>query len=64
MLWRPPILALIPHGDAHHLRLLQRVLPNWRNGPTPVYALLPSARHLPIKTRVFIEAIATRLKLI
>jgi DNA-binding transcriptional LysR family regulator len=43
---------------------LERVLPDWRNGPTPVYALLPSARHLPIKTRVFIEAIAARLKLV
>lgn len=41
---------------------LERVLPDWRNGPTPVYALLPSARHLPIKTQVFIEAVAARLR--
>ena len=41
---------------------LERVLPDWKNGPTPVYALLPSARHLPIKTRVFIEAVAARLR--
>lgn len=41
---------------------LERVLPEWRNGPTPVYALLPSAQHLPIKTRVFLEAVAARLR--
>ncbi len=41
---------------------LERVLPDWKNGPTPVYALLPSARHLPVKTRVFLEAVAARLR--
>ncbi len=42
---------------------LEEALPGWRNGPTPVYALLPSARHLPIKTRVFLEAAAARLRI-
>jgi DNA-binding transcriptional LysR family regulator len=43
-------------------RRLERVLPDWDGGPTPVYALLPSGRHLPLKTRVFLEAVAARLK--
>jgi len=41
---------------------LERVLPDWRSAPAPIYALLPSARHLPTKTRVFLEAIAARLR--
>jgi LysR family transcriptional activator of dmlA len=41
---------------------LERVLPDWRSAPAPIYALLPSGRHLPTKTRVFLDAIAARLK--
>jgi DNA-binding transcriptional LysR family regulator len=41
---------------------LERVLPDWRSAPAPIYALLPSGRHLPTKTRVFLDAIAVRLR--
>lgn len=40
---------------------LERVLPDWRSAPAPVYALMPSTRHLATKTRVFLEAVARRL---
>ena len=40
---------------------LERMLPEWRSEPAPVYALFPSSRHLAIKARVFIEAMAARL---
>jgi DNA-binding transcriptional LysR family regulator len=41
---------------------LERVLPGWSSGPAPIYALFPSARHLPAKVRVFVDALAERLK--
>ncbi len=41
---------------------LERVLPEWRSAPAPIYALIPSSRHLAPKTRVFLEAAAARLK--
>ncbi|HEY2660527.1 MAG TPA: LysR family transcriptional regulator [Caulobacteraceae bacterium] len=49
---------------AHGLRdgRLERVLPDWRSAPMPIYALWPSARHLATKARVFLEAVATRLE--
>lgn len=40
---------------------LERVLPAWRSRPAPVYALL-GGRPAPTKTRVFLEALAARLK--
>lgn len=47
--------------DDLRTRRLERVLPDWRSAPAPVYALLPSTRHLATKTRVYLEALATRL---
>lgn len=41
--------------------LLERLLPQWDGGQSPVVALYPSARHLPLKTRVFLDEMATRL---
>jgi LysR family transcriptional activator of dmlA len=41
---------------------LERVLPNWQSGPAPIYALFPSARHLPTKVRAFVDALAERLE--
>ena len=43
---------------------LEQVLPDWRSTPAPIYALLPSARHLPTKTRAFLDATAARLRAI
>ena len=40
---------------------LERVLPDWRSAPAPIYALVPSGRHLAIKARVFLDAAAERL---
>jgi DNA-binding transcriptional LysR family regulator len=40
---------------------LERVLPDWRSGPAPIYALYPSARYLTAKVRLFVEALADRL---
>jgi DNA-binding transcriptional LysR family regulator len=40
---------------------LERVLPHWQSGPAPIYALFPSARHLPTKVRAFVKALAERL---
>ncbi len=36
---------------------LERVLPDWQSPPAPIYALFPSARHLPAKTRAFVDAL-------
>lgn len=41
---------------------LERVLPDWSSGEAPVYALIPSSRHLAVKTRVFLEAVAARMR--
>ena len=35
--------------------VLQRVLPQWRVGSYRVYAALPSRRHLPLRTRAFVD---------
>ena len=40
---------------------LEQVLPDWRSGPAPIYALYPSARYLTTKVRVFIDALAERV---
>ncbi len=36
---------------------LERVLPAWQSAPAPVYALLPSSRYVPAKTRIFVDAL-------
>jgi DNA-binding transcriptional LysR family regulator len=40
---------------------LIRVLPEWRSEPTPVYALFPSNPQLPLRVRLFLDAMAGRL---
>ncbi len=40
---------------------LEQVLPEWTGGPAPIIALYPSAQHLPLKTRVFLDAVARQL---
>jgi LysR family transcriptional activator of dmlA len=40
---------------------LEQVLPDWRSPDAPIYALIPSARHAPNKTRLFLEALKTAL---
>ena len=37
---------------------LEIVLPGWESPPAPIYALLPSGKHLAAKTRVFLDALA------
>jgi DNA-binding transcriptional LysR family regulator len=34
---------------------LKRVLPRWRVGTYRVYAAMPSRRHLPLRTRAFVD---------
>lgn len=41
---------------------LERVLPDWHGGETPVVALYPSSRNLPLKTRVFLDAAISHLR--
>ncbi|HEY0301940.1 MAG TPA: LysR family transcriptional regulator [Rhizomicrobium sp.] len=36
---------------------LERVLPQWQSPPAPIYALFPSARHIPAKSRVFLDTL-------
>ncbi len=40
---------------------LERVLPDWRTATLPVYALLPSARYVPAKSRLFLDALGARI---
>lgn len=40
---------------------LERVLPAWDGGKTPIVALYPSARHVPLKTRVLLDQLAAHL---
>jgi len=40
---------------------LERILPDWRSAPTPVYALTPSNRHMPPKARAFIDLLQDSL---
>lgn len=44
-----------------HLGRLEQVLPAWRSPSAPVYALMPSSRHLATKTRAFLDAVIARL---
>ncbi len=41
---------------------LERVLPQWYGAPAPVVALYPSAEHTPLKTRLFLDALAESLE--
>lgn len=49
---------------ARDLRLghLERVLPDWRSVDSPIYALLPTASHVPTKVRRFLEALTATLR--
>jgi len=40
---------------------LVRVLPEWRSEPTPVCGLFPSSPRLPLRVRLFLEAMVSRL---
>jgi LysR family transcriptional activator of dmlA len=40
---------------------LVHILRDWRSAPAPIYALLPSRRHTPSKTRAFVEALSAKL---
>lgn len=41
---------------------LERVLPGWDGGEAPVVALYPSARHLPLKSRVLLDTLSQHVK--
>lgn len=45
-----------------HVGRLEQVLPAWRSAEAPVYALMPSSRHLATKTRAFLDAVIERLR--
>ena len=40
---------------------LERVLPDWRSAPAPIYALTSSRRQTPVKVRVFLQAMREAL---
>ena len=40
---------------------LEQVLPGWQSAPAPIYALYPSGRYLPAKTRVFLDAVSAEV---
>ncbi|MFG1343910.1 LysR family transcriptional regulator [Xanthobacter autotrophicus DSM 431] len=40
---------------------LERVLPDWDGGEAPILALYPSAKHVPLKTRVLLDGLAMHL---
>lgn len=41
---------------------LERVLPDWQSAPAPVHALIAASRHVPLKARVFVDALSARLR--
>lgn len=41
---------------------LEQVLPAWRSPDAPIYALMPPGRHLPRKTRLFLDALGVALR--
>ena len=49
---------------ATHVRAgsLERILPDWDEGDAPVVALYPSARHLPLKTRVLLDTLGEHVR--
>jgi len=40
---------------------LEHILPDWQSAPAPIYALLPSRRHLSTKSRAFLDAVSANL---
>ncbi len=42
---------------------LVQILREWRSAAAPIYALLPSRRHISTKTRVFLDALSIKLNL-
>ncbi len=41
---------------------LEHVLPDWHGGEAPIVALYPSMRHVPLKTRIFLDEFAKALR--
>jgi DNA-binding transcriptional LysR family regulator len=41
---------------------LEQVLPEWTSLDAPIYALLPSSAHVPLKARFFLSALGSALK--
>jgi DNA-binding transcriptional LysR family regulator len=41
---------------------LERVLADWQSAPAPIYALVGSRRHVPRKTRLFLDAVLEHLE--
>ena len=51
-------IALLPQAYCVHAektKTLTRVLPAWTSGATPVYAVYPSRRFMPVRMKVFLE---------
>lgn len=44
-----------------HAGRLERVLPDWDGGDAPIVALYPSARYVPLKTRVLLDRLAAHV---
>jgi|SRR5271155_540213 LysR family transcriptional activator of dmlA len=40
---------------------LEHILPDWQSAPAPIYALVPSRRHLSTKSRAFLDAVSANL---
>lgn len=40
---------------------LEQLLPDWRSAAAPIYALMPSRRHLSTKSRAFLDALSASL---
>jgi DNA-binding transcriptional LysR family regulator len=40
---------------------LEQLLPDWQSAPAPIYALMPSRRHLSTKSRAFLDAVSASL---
>ena len=51
-------IDVVPELVSGHL---EQVLPEWRSAAAPIYALMPSRRHLSTKSRAFLDAISARL---
>jgi len=54
--------SAIDVADDLRLGRLEHVLPDWRTPDAPIYALIPSAKHVARKTRLFLDALAEALK--
>jgi DNA-binding transcriptional LysR family regulator len=54
--------SAIDVADDLRLGRLERVLPDWRSIDSPIYALLPSAVHVPVKVRLFLDNLGRALK--